>query len=410
MSAEPKPNKGHRQFTSPLLLARAPGSNDNEWSRQASLALSPDGTPYVAWVNDNGYYAEIYIRRWNGTVWEEVGTGSATGGGISQNVGLSFYPSLAIAPDGTPYVAWQVYNPGSTQIYILRWNGNVWEEVGAGSASGGGISNSSGNAHYPSLKIASDGTLYVAWFDDQSGNPEIYVMHWNGSVWEEVGEGSASGGGISNTPGYSTYHAMALAPNGEVYVAWSDDSSNKDEIYLRRWNGTAWEEVGTGSATGGGLSNLAAYSARPSVAVASDGTPYIAWYSENASLAEIRVHTWNGTTWENIPTTISMNVDTCCHTGWPGYLTIALAPNDTPYLTWNQDNDGLDYEINILRWNGAEWEEVGPGSASGGGISNNSGASTMPAIAFSANGTPYVAWEDWSNGSVGEIYVLRYPK
>ena len=41
--------------------------------------------------------------------WEEVGLGSASGGGISSGIhAVSQSPSLAIAPDGTPYVAWQV--------------------------------------------------------------------------------------------------------------------------------------------------------------------------------------------------------------------------------------------------------------------------------------------------------------
>ena len=38
--------------------------------------------------------------------WHEVGAGSASGGGISDNGSNSMSPSLAIAPDGTPYVAW----------------------------------------------------------------------------------------------------------------------------------------------------------------------------------------------------------------------------------------------------------------------------------------------------------------
>ena len=46
------------------------------------------------------------------------------------------FPSVAVAPDGTPYVAWHDYNPVPTEIYVRRWNGSSWEEVGAGSASG----------------------------------------------------------------------------------------------------------------------------------------------------------------------------------------------------------------------------------------------------------------------------------
>lgn len=48
--------------------------------------------------------------------WEEVGAGSASAGGISDNYGVSVYPSLAISPDGTPYIAWEDW---SDSIYNL---------------------------------------------------------------------------------------------------------------------------------------------------------------------------------------------------------------------------------------------------------------------------------------------------
>jgi len=53
-----------------------------------------------------------------------------------------------------------------------------WQEVGAGSASGGGISNTAGNSDSPSLALAPDGTLYAAWHDDSGGDWEIYVRRY----------------------------------------------------------------------------------------------------------------------------------------------------------------------------------------------------------------------------------------
>jgi len=57
------------------------------------------------------------------TGWQEVGTGSATSGGISDNSGDSRRPSLAIAPapDGTPYVTWYDDGGGDWEIYVRRW-------------------------------------------------------------------------------------------------------------------------------------------------------------------------------------------------------------------------------------------------------------------------------------------------
>ena len=43
---------------------------------------------------------------WQRINWEEIGTGSASGGGISNAHGCSGYPSLAISNSGNPVVAW----------------------------------------------------------------------------------------------------------------------------------------------------------------------------------------------------------------------------------------------------------------------------------------------------------------
>ncbi len=167
--------------------------------------------------------------------WQEVGAGSANGGGISQNDGSSGLPSLAIAPDGTPYVAWRDISGGDSEIYVRKFDGNMWVEVGEDSASGGGISNNGGASWYPSLDIAPDGTPYVAWQDDSNGNYEIYIRRFDGQAWVEVGTGSASDGGISNNGSASYVPSLAIAPNGVPYIAWGDDSTSDAEIFVLRY-------------------------------------------------------------------------------------------------------------------------------------------------------------------------------
>jgi len=79
-----------------------------------------DGSPYVAWLDNSDGEYEIYVRRWNGSSWKEVGSGSASGGGISDNNSGSVAPAVAIAPDGTSYVAWSDYGGGDAEIYVRQ--------------------------------------------------------------------------------------------------------------------------------------------------------------------------------------------------------------------------------------------------------------------------------------------------
>ncbi len=334
--------------------------------------------------------------------------GSASGGGISNTTGDSENPSLSIATDGSVYLAWHDGSSGNDEIYVRRWNGNAWEEVGEGSASGGGISNNEGDSRFPSLAIAGDGTLYVAWEDDSTGDAEIYVRRWNSNEWEEVGEGSASGGGISNNEGRSWYPSLANTLDGTPYVAWEDYSEGNAEIYLLRWNGVAWVEVGEGSASNGGVSKTEGNSWLPIVVIAPDDTPYIAWCDDSAGEQEIYVLYWDGSAWQDIGEG-SGNGDRFDHPirtqGSFGH-SLAIAPDGTPYVAWANGDVG-NVEMYILRWNGNEWEEVGVGSAQGGGVSRNEGDSRFPSLAFDPEGVPYLAWEDESPGIL-EIYIRRY--
>ena len=222
--------------------------------------------------------------------WEEIG-GSASGGGISDNSGESVDPSLAIGPDGTPVVAWTDTTSGNSEIYLRRWNDTAWVELG-GSATGGGISNTGIESGFPSLAIGHDGAAIVAWFERGVKYIDIYLRRWNGAAWVELG-GSATGGGISDNSGDSSRASLAIGPDGAPVVAWHDDSFGDDEIYLRRWDGAAWVELG-GSATGGGISDNSGDSTWLSLAIGPDGTPVVAWHDHSGGNREIYLRRWNG--------------------------------------------------------------------------------------------------------------------
>ena len=274
-------------------------SDTSKDSTVPAIAVTSGGTLYVAWSDESNGNNEIYVKRWDGASWTEL-NGSASGGGISVNGGISSSPSIAVALDGTPYVAWSDGTSGNNEIYVRSWDGANWTEVGAGSASGGGISGTGGESAAPSIAVAPGSTPYVAW-EEETGeeNRDIYVKRWNGAIWEGVG-GSAAGGGISQNSGFSNDSSMGIAPSGTVYVAWSDLTSGSSEIYVRQWNGESWVPVGTGSDSGGGISDNDAMSWVPSIAISADGTLYVAWQDSSSGDSEIYVRQWNGESW--VPT------------------------------------------------------------------------------------------------------------
>lgn len=110
--------------------------------------------------------------------WEEMGRGSASGGGISNNTSVSWCPSLVIDRSDNPIVAWQDDSSGNSEIYVKRWDGKEWGEMGRGSASGGGISKNHGKSEYPCVRSGVSGNIMVAWQDSSSQDAEIYILRW----------------------------------------------------------------------------------------------------------------------------------------------------------------------------------------------------------------------------------------
>ena len=332
------------------------GISNSGYAGGPSLAVSPDGTPIVAWNDDSSGDSDIYVRRWSGTSWVEMSSGSASGGGISDTGGTGS-PSLAISSAGLPIIAWSDGSSGEREIYVRRWNGTSWVEIGSGSASGGGISDC-GGSESPSLAVSLDGTPIIAWDKMLRGTYEttyeIYVRRWNGTSWVEIGSGSASGGGISNDSGDSESPSLAISPDGTPFIAWSDRKGDWDdeeyEIYLRRWDGKSWVEMGSGSASGGGISESGRYSMHPSLAVGPDGTPIIAWREAWGPFnLDIYVRRWDGTSWVEMGSGSASGGGISNDSGGSESPSLAISRDSIPTVAWLNELGSVN-EVYVRRW------------------------------------------------------------
>lgn len=377
-------------------------SGDGEGPAEPSLAIGSDNVPVIAWESRGPSW--ITVKRWNGTTW--AGVDSSTGIGSRPGFGG---PSLAIGPDNRPVVAWRGRGFSNKVIYLLRWNNSAWEEMGTGSASEfGGISNTRG-ARNPSLAVGPDGKPIVAWEDGSSGNWEIYVKRWNGSAWVEMGAGSASGGGISKSKGQSYQPSLAIGPDGTVVVAWQDnyfDVQSWGWLYVRRWNGSAWVEMGAGSASGKGISGDLIDNDSPSVAIGSDGVPVIAWSGYGGSTQDIYVQRWNGSAWVMMgagPASGSDNEMTAFVTP-----SLAIGPDKMPVVVWARNTLYEEFaDIYVRRWNGSSWVKMGTGSISGGGLESSGNFSSSPSLAIKPDGSPVVAWSEMIvKPGAGQLVVI----
>jgi hypothetical protein len=207
--------------------------------------------------------AQVPIPDTTAAIWSELGSESASNGGVSQDSrGLLVGPVLGMSPgDGAIYAAYpSTANGGSNaEIYVKRWNGVSWVEAGVGGASGAGISNSPGlDSQTPQIAVRpSDGHVFVVWreYNPTTNASDIFASEFNGVSWQSLGSVSDVAAGVDANISAALEPQIVLSSvfsTSEMpVVAWQAlvRVGQARPIMVKRWTGVAWVEMGSGSAS-----------------------------------------------------------------------------------------------------------------------------------------------------------------
>jgi trimeric autotransporter adhesin len=365
-----------------------------KWHGLGTTQLLGD-VPALAVLNGDLYAANITftgsgVGRWNGSSWQQVGTG---GGGSA--LALAVYNGELYAGRGPPYpaitrwdgVTWQplpvpgfalvgalaVHNgllvvagaPTGLESQVATWNGNAWTSLGTGM-----------NASVSVLAVH-DGSLVAAGaFTMADGLPANRVARWTGSAWE------ALGGGLPAT-GFSlvSWNGSLVASSGTSLAASST---------VMRWDGVAWQTLATTPAGrvlrlaefGGGLFALGEFTALGGIvahhvarwdgaswsrvgagidfeilALANHGGRLIAGGSFSvAGAVEARgIASSDGATWQALGSGLGGSV------GIPHAVGALATHNGDLVAAGSFVTAGGAPASNIARWDGASWHALGAG-------------------------------------------------
>ncbi len=338
-----------------------------------SLAFAPDGTPYVAYqvLTTNLANVKRYNRALTTPAWENVGNGGFSAAGAG-------YPSLAFAPDGTPYVAYRDVNAGG-KATVMNFTGITvavptgWSPVGTAGFSPDLI-------NQIVLAIAPDGAPYVA-FRDLSLSGNVTVMKFTG-ITVAVPTGWSLVGSAGFSPGSVMELSLVFAPNGTPYVAYTDNSpSGNNKLTVMKFDGTAWVNVGLPDFSPSATSST---TLRSSLAIASDGTPYVAYADTSTTPPGMAtVMKFDGTAWVKVGGAASTVATTATSLAFAPDGTLHVA-TQSPKATVSKFNTGT-----------STWETVGNVGFSTTAVS---GSGTL---AFAMDGTPYLAY------AYGSIFIQR---
>ncbi|AUR52046.1 hypothetical protein [Aquella oligotrophica] len=327
------------------------------YSSQTKIAISPDGTPYVAFLSYVNGNDRVSVMKYSGSKWEDVGYP-----GI--NNGTARDLNLVISGDNTPYIAFEDTSVGYYRASVMKFNGVFWEYVGSP-----GFSN--GEASKIHLAISSQGVPYVS-YSDYNNKSSLIVKKFNLINWVTVGNPDISGGHVD-------FNNLSIDSNNIPYVAYSYSLATNYEdnkTHVKYFDGCNWESIGRN------FTYRKAYNIE--LQISQNGSPYVAYTSSNRSQF---ITYFNGKDW------IELN-DIPFDTIQPISLAIK---NNIPYIAFQNFNDNGKGMVIYYDYN--QWVILG-------GEAVSIAAADYINMAFSSNRIAYVVYKDYYNKN--KVTVMAY--
>lgn len=283
-----------------------------------------------------------------------------------------------------------------------------------------------------------DGHLYVAGiFDDVAGTPARNIARWTGAAWQDVGGGLdawiraigfdddgalfaamtrddgtsrlavyAAGGWSTFGPGLDgSIRALGFTDDGVVIVGDFTAASATRAASVARWNGLAYEAVGTGAIDG----------AASALAVTETGFCVAGSFTSIGGVDADNAACWDGVAW------------TPLGAGLPGGVAeLVRAPDGRWFaggtLTFVVDDQTGAYEAGIAVLEDGTWRPFAGGVDNGfinevraiafdgddvlvGGCFQSAGAADVPA-SFLARWSPTGGWSELAGGAINDVGVF----
>jgi hypothetical protein len=341
-------------------------------SREPVIAIGTDDSVHVVWHDETPGNWEIYHRKSTdeGTTW-------STSKRLTWSSSNSMQPTISVDPSNVIHVIWQDNTPGNYELFYKKstdggtsWSASkrltwtyettyqpqiaidsshtihviciqdvfAYDEIFHKRSTDGGatwttlkrLTWTSDFSLLPSLAIAPDDSLHVAWRDSKSGNWEIYYKNstTGGTNWSGTKR-------LTWTPTPSTSPDIAVDLSNKIHVVWTDSSPGKVEIFYRSSTdgGTNWSGAKRQTWTW-------SVSESPCIKVSPDDVIHLTWNNYVSSTnSEIfyKSSTNGGVTW-------SSTERLTWNSRWSGLAEVAADSSSNIHLVWHESISN-NYEI-----------------------------------------------------------------
>jgi len=179
--------------------------------------------------------------------------------------GEADYPSVAVARDGAVWVAWQEYRSGSDRVRARRFAGGTWGEPVT--------LLESGDVYKTAVAEAGDGRLWVVWAAREGADWHLWGRSLDvraSGVAKDAGRAWSAAEKLSTAPGPNLHHKLAADAKGRLWLVWQGFERGQSDIFLRIYENGRWSPATR-------VSESAANDWEPSVAVDRAGRGWIVW-------------------------------------------------------------------------------------------------------------------------------------
>ncbi|MBI3844946.1 MAG: hypothetical protein HY292_09940 [Planctomycetes bacterium] len=351
-----------------------------------ALAVFDDGTGPGLYVGGAfltaGQVVARSIARWNGTAWSALRNGLGTDGNSSVYALATFD-----AGSGTSlYVGGSGFtNAGSIPVNnFARWNGTTWSAVGSGTT----------GAVY-SLASFDDGTgpaLYVGGlFSTINGVTASGIARFKASAWSSLSNGVAGAGGTTAVQALRPFDdgtGPSLFVGGNFKLAGGIDATN-----VARWTGSVWSALPSG--LDGSVNATIVFDDGSGPALFAGGG-----FTRAGGVALNYAAKWNGTSWSSLGSGVGPS-------GFAAISCFAEFDDGTGpalYAGGIFTAAGGAPVMNIARWNGIAWSDVG------GGVTGTPNGFVSALAVFDDGGGPalYAGGTFTSAGGVPANHIARW--
>src|SRR5947209_5523618 len=180
-----------------------------------SIAASPDGSLWIAWLSFVGDRDDVVIRHYAEGHWSNLQW-------VPNTSGDSWLPQIGVDANNCPWVVWSQQVGSNWDLYARRYD-IVKQEWGALER----LTRDPMPDINPRLTSDGKGKMAVVWQGFRGKNSNIFLKTFDGQKWSADVR-------VTNRPANDWEPAAAIDPQGNVFVAYDSYKNGNYDVFVSK--------------------------------------------------------------------------------------------------------------------------------------------------------------------------------